>query len=101
VPGRDSGSGAQEQRSAAPSLASVLRSLTPTERRYVVGIASLTPLQVWAAFGTSPTPPVPQRGSANPPAGRATKSKSLALPILPTCGPGPCWRGASSPGRPR
>jgi hypothetical protein len=43
----------------APTLASVLRSLTPTERRYVLGIASLTPLQLWAAFGTTPTPPVP------------------------------------------
>jgi hypothetical protein len=101
VPGRDSGSGAQEPRSAAPSLASVLRSLTPRERQYVVGIASLTPVQVWAAFGTSPTPPVPQRGGANPSARSATKSTSLALPILPTCGPRPCWRGASSPGRPR
>jgi hypothetical protein len=103
APGRDRGSGAQEPRSAAPapSLASVLRSLTPRERHYVLGIASLTPVQVWAAFGTSPTPPVPHRGSANPPARSATKSTSLALPIVPTCGPGPCWRGASSPGRTR
>lgn len=44
--------------SGAPTLASVLRSLTPSERRYVLGIASLTPLQLWAAFGTTPTPPV-------------------------------------------
>jgi hypothetical protein len=32
--------------------ASVLRSLTPTQRQYVTGIASLTPEQLRAAFGT-------------------------------------------------
>ena len=37
-----------------------LRSLTLAERRNVLGIAALSPLQRWAAFGTSPTPPAPQ-----------------------------------------
>jgi hypothetical protein len=100
VPSRNSGSGAQVPRSGAPSLASVLRSLTPRERRYVLGIASLTHLQVWAAFGTSPTPPV-RRGDAGTSVPTAAKSASPALPILPTCGPGPCWRGARSAGRHR
>ncbi|HET6867910.1 MAG TPA: nickel-binding protein [Solirubrobacteraceae bacterium] len=59
--GRNSGVSPHATRSGAPSLASVLRSLTPRERRYVLGIASLTPLQLWAAFGTSPTPPVSGR----------------------------------------
>jgi hypothetical protein len=45
-------------RSRAPSLASVLRSLPPRERRYVLGLASLSLVQLWGAFGTSPTPPV-------------------------------------------
>jgi hypothetical protein len=67
VPSRISGSGAQAPRSGAPSLASVLRSLTPRGRRYALGIASLTPLQVWAAFGTTPTPPVPSGGNASTP----------------------------------
>ena len=44
---------------ASPTLASVLRPLTLGERRYVLGIASLTPVQLWAAFGTSATPPTP------------------------------------------
>ena len=100
VPGRDSGSGAQAPRSVAPSFASVLRSLTPRERRYVLGIASLTPLQVWAAFGTSPTPPVQNGSTGSTPAPSVTKTWSLTLPILPTCGPGPCWRRATSTGRP-
>jgi hypothetical protein len=95
---RDSGSGAQAVRSSAPSLASVLRSLTPRERRYVLGILSLTPVQLWAAFGTSPTPPVPRGGRT--PASTPTASPTLALPILPACGPGPCWRAAASVGRP-
>jgi hypothetical protein len=51
------GCGGRSPRSRAPSLASVLRPLTPNERRYVVGIMSLTPIQLWAAFGTSHTPP--------------------------------------------
>ena len=56
--GRNSGSRAPATRSGAPSLAAVLRSLSPRERRYVLGIASLTPVQLWAAFGTSRTPPI-------------------------------------------
>jgi hypothetical protein len=51
------GSGAWSLRSRAPTEASVLRPLTLRERRYVLGIMSLAPIQLWAAFGTSPTPP--------------------------------------------
>lgn len=39
-------------RTGVPTQASVLGSLTPQERRYVVGIMSLTPAQLRAAFGT-------------------------------------------------
>lgn len=39
-------------RSSAPTQASVLRSLTPRERRYVLGILALTPAQLRAGFGT-------------------------------------------------
>jgi hypothetical protein len=62
-----------------PTVASVLRSLTPRERRYVLEVASLGPLQLWAAYGTSPAPPT-------------TTSRLVASAILPACGPGPCWR---------
>jgi Nickel responsive protein SCO4226-like len=58
-----------------PTLDSVLRSLTPRERRYVLGIASLTPLQLWGAFGTTPTPPVPNRGTRSATASNATTSR--------------------------
>jgi hypothetical protein len=51
------GCGSPSLRSRGPGLASVLRPLTPNERHYVVGIMSLTPIQLWAAFGTSHTPP--------------------------------------------
>ena len=37
-----------------PTLQSILRSLTPTERHYVLGIASLSRSQQAAAFGTDP-----------------------------------------------
>ena len=40
-------------RDASPSLASVLASLTPRARRYVLGLTSLTPAQVAAAYGTA------------------------------------------------
>ena len=53
------GSGSWFRGSRSPTLDSVLRPLTPSERRYVRGIASLIPLRLWAAFGTSPTPPAP------------------------------------------
>jgi hypothetical protein len=59
VSNRDFGSGTQSLRSGAPSVVPVLRSLPARERPYVLKIAALSPLQVWAAFGTSPTPPVP------------------------------------------
>jgi len=98
--GRHGGSTAQVVRSGAPILGTVLRSLTPRERRYVLGIAALTPFQLWAAFGTSPTPPAPHGDirSTTPP--RTTASPSVALPILPGCGPGPCWQAAPSARRP-
>lgn len=81
------GSGTRFLRSRAPTLASVLRPLTSGDRRYVVGIMSLTPLQLWGAFGTSPAPP-------------PTISRTMALPILPACAPGPCWRATTSRRRP-
>ena len=42
----------QPARASAPPQAPVLRSLTPAERRYVLGILALTPTQLRAAFGT-------------------------------------------------
>jgi hypothetical protein len=39
-------------RNTPPTLASVLSSLTPQQRQYVLGIASLSPAQLAAAFGT-------------------------------------------------
>ena len=94
--GRHSASGARTVRSGARTLASVLQSLTPRERRYVLGIAALTPLQLWAAFGTSPTPPVARGGAGNTTASSAATSPSVASPILPACGPAPCWQAAPS-----
>jgi hypothetical protein len=52
IPVRPTGSTAQLARSSAPTRASVLRSMTPAERRYVLGILALTPAQLRAAFGT-------------------------------------------------
>lgn len=75
-------SGTRSLRSRPPTLASVLRTLTPSQRRYVHRITSLTSLQLWAAFGTSLTPPT-------------TTSPTVALPILPACGPGFCWRATT------
>ena len=98
VQGRHSGSGAQVVRSGAPTLASVLRSLSPRQRRHVLGIASLTPVQLWAAFGTSLTPPVALAGSTSTRAPSASRSPSLVLPILPACGPGACWRALANTG---
>jgi hypothetical protein len=46
-------SGANSARAGAPTQASVLRSLTPQERKYVVGITSLSPERMRAAFGTA------------------------------------------------
>jgi Protein of unknown function (DUF3224) len=40
-------------RRAAPTQASVLNSLTPAGRRYVLGILSLSPAQLRAAYGTT------------------------------------------------
>ena len=94
--GRHSASGARTVRSGARTLASVLQSLTPRERRYVLRIAALTPLQLWAAFGTSPTPPVARGGAGNTTASSAATSPSVASPILPACGPAPCWQAAPS-----
>jgi Nickel responsive protein SCO4226-like len=89
-------SSAQDRRigSGAQAMASVLRSLTPSERRYVLGIATLTPLQLWGAFGTRPTPPANQGGTGSTTPSSPTTSPSGALPILPGCSPGPCWRAA-------
>jgi hypothetical protein len=90
------GSGARAVPSSEPTHASVLRSLTPRERRYVLGVTALTPLQLWAAFGTSPTPPAARGGTGAATASSATTSSSVALPILSACGPGPCWHAAPS-----
>jgi hypothetical protein len=90
-------SGTRPARASVPTQTSVLRSLTPEERQYVLGILSLTPTKFRAAFGTSPTS-VPGAGSGRS-GSTAAASPSVALPILPACGPGPCWRGATGPGR--
>jgi hypothetical protein len=47
------GSGGHSAARVAPTQASALRSLTPAERQYVAGIASLTSAQIRAAFGTA------------------------------------------------
>jgi hypothetical protein len=41
-------------RSSNPTLQSILRSLTPTQRHYVLGIAAQSQPQLAAAFGTHP-----------------------------------------------
>jgi Protein of unknown function (DUF4242) len=57
-----SGSSNRQARTGVPTQASVLGSLTPQERRYVVGIVSLTPAQLRAAFGTDK----PSGGNSTP-----------------------------------
>jgi hypothetical protein len=99
VPGARSGSAVQPARSSSPTLASVLRSLTPRERQYVMGILSLTPAQLRAAFGTGLTS-AHGAVSGSTPAPTATTSRPVALPILPACRPGPCWRAATGARRP-
>lgn len=47
----------QSAQSSRPTLHSVLRSLTPTERQHVLGIAALNRSQQAAAFGTEPLLP--------------------------------------------
>lgn len=99
VPGARSGSAVQPARSSSPTLASVLRSVTPRERQYVLGILSLTPAQLRAAFGTGLTS-AHGAVSGSTPASTATTSRPAALPIRPACGPGPCWRAATGARRP-
>jgi hypothetical protein len=91
-------SGTRSVRSSAPTQASALGSLTRAERQYVLGITSMTPVELAAAFGTGPGPQVRRSVSNGTPATSAPNSDAPALPILPTCYPGPCWRGAA-PGR--
>jgi hypothetical protein len=74
VQGRRGDRGAQAMGSSAPTLAAILRSLPARERRYVLGIAALTPLQLWGAFGTTPTPPVLRGGARNTTASSAITS---------------------------
>jgi Protein of unknown function (DUF4242) len=90
------GNSGRSMRPGAPTLASVLRSLTPRERRYVLGITALTPVQLWAAFGTTPTAPATRGGTGSTIASSPTTSSWVASPILPACGPGPCWHTAPS-----
>jgi hypothetical protein len=98
--GQGSASGAQAVRATAPTVASVLRSLTPRERRYVRRIMALTPTELWAGFGTSHTPPAaPGSAGTTTPSG-ATSSPAVESPILPGCGPGACWKAAPSAVRP-
>jgi hypothetical protein len=92
-------SGTRPAHASVPSQASVLRSLTPQQRQYVLGILALTPAQLRAAFGTSPTS-IPDAGSGTAPATAAAPLPSVAVPILPACPPGPCWRGATRTTRP-
>ncbi|MGN6167685.1 MAG: nickel-binding protein [Solirubrobacteraceae bacterium] len=90
-------SGTRPAGGSVPTQTSVLRLLTPQQRQYVLGILSLTPAQLSAAFGTSPTS-VPGAGIGTTRASTATAPPPAALPILPACRPGSCWR-ATSPGR--
>ena len=87
-------SGTRPARASVPTQTSVSRSLTPKERQYVLGILSLTPAQFQAAFGTSPKSVPGAVGGAAP--STATGSPPVALPILPACGPGPCWHAVTS-----
>ena len=90
------GSRTQAVRPSVPTLASVLRSLTPAERRYVLRITGLTALQLSAAFGNSPTPPAARGETGSTTTSSATNSRSVASPILPACGSGPCWHASPS-----
>jgi hypothetical protein len=83
-------------RPSTPTIASVLRSLTPGERRYALGITGLTPVQLSAAFGNSPMPPAARVETGRTSASSATTTPSVATPILPACGQGPCWHASPS-----
>ena len=71
--------------------------VTSRERQYADEIAALTPVQLWAAFGTSPTPPVSHGSSGGTTRSSAATSPTAAVPILPACGPRPCWHAGPSP----
>jgi hypothetical protein len=104
-------SGTPPAQASVPTQTSVLRSLTPQERQNVLGILSLTPqkrqnvlrilslttAQAQATFGTSPRS-AQGAGSGTVRASTATASPSVAAPIMPACGPGSCWRGATDTG---
>ena len=90
-------SGTRSVRSSAPTQASALGPLTPAERQYVLGIMSMTPVEVAAAFNTN-QPPVSSRNGGSGAHATQSGAHTPALPIPPACYPGPCWRGAA-PGR--
>jgi hypothetical protein len=94
--GAGAGGRGQGVRSSTATLASVPRPLTPRERRYALGIAGLTRVQLWAAFGTTVTPPEAHGGNERATASSTATSPSVALPILPACGPAPCWQATPS-----
>jgi len=50
-------------KSVTPTLSSMLASLPPQERRYVLAIAALTPRQLAAGYGTSPAAAVGKAAS--------------------------------------
>lgn len=101
--------GTRSPRGRAPSLASVERSLPPADRAYVLGVSTLTPDRFWGAFGTSSRPPISPGGSPKPsvpPVGTTRRpvssvmAQTTASPILPACGPGPCWHSLQIRPRP-
>jgi len=51
-------------KSVTPTLSSMLASLTPQERRYVLAIATLSPRQLAAGYGTSPASAVGKAASS-------------------------------------
>ena len=69
--------------------ASALRPLTPQERQYVLGILSLSPAQLRAAFGTELTRS--RTGGASNTSVRTVTTSPPGLPIPPACGPEACW----------
>jgi hypothetical protein len=51
-------------KSVTPTLSSALASLSPQERQYVLGIAALSPRQLSAGYGTSPSAAVGKAASS-------------------------------------
>jgi len=84
--------------SVTPTLSSILASLPPQERQYVLAIAALSPRQLGAGYGTGPAAAVGKTASSgrvqpNPDQqGITSRNLELVRKVLPG------WRGEELPG---